>query len=139
MSSELAKPDTCNNATLIGFDTSGINGTLAIFNALNGAVSLDDAHIDELDCVGIATRADTQVDPLTSVERPCIATTLIGSNGRSFFSRSAGIAKSARNLCDALMASFGGWPEGKTIKLVFKSTELAGKKTWKYFDAMPVD
>lgn len=140
MSNELAISEAKNTGNqLFGFDISGVDGVFKVFNALNGAVSLDDAKLTELGCIGLKTKDSTMTDPLTGAERACRDTYIIGSDGTSYFSKSAGIAKSADNLIAALNASdFGGWPVGMTIKLVFKSTELAGKRTWKYFDAQPV-
>lgn len=132
MSTELVTTDantSTNQAIMLDFDTNTIAGQKRVFNALNAAQSLSTAGIDTLAIDGMIIRPSQRVDQVTGEYVECDSVTFL-SGDTSYFSTSAGIVSSARNL----MAALGGaFPEGETITLEFRSQPLAGGRTLKYF------
>ena len=116
-------------------NTTGVINTLEVhsfedrknaFNALNNAVSLDDMGDTPISIVGIVQRPGIRVDRNTGDVVDCSDTTFIGDDGKGYFSKSGGIARSAQNL----VATFGTkWPVPIVIKVV--KTVLPNKNTLK--------
>ena len=119
-----------NGATsqMLSFAVDGYDAIKTVYNAVNNAETMEGHDGEEFTLLGIIQNPDVVVDPVTNVERDCISTVLITDSG-NYFSRSAGIAKSARNLMNAFAAA-GGWPSDPvTVSVV--SRKLDNRRTWK--------
>lgn len=94
-----------------------------VFNALNNADSLADTDQKIFNVVGFMLTEGVRNDPTGKNEpTPCVNTTLVCADGKSFFSQSTGIARSTRTL----MTVFGApenWPD-EGIILEVRSQKL---------------
>lgn len=101
MSEELMKTETQNTATVMSTlqpKTAGDAAKLA--NAMNASLSLADlgegAELEVTDILVMPGKRESREHPGEFLD--CESTYLIASDGASYFSQSAGIARSAKNL-----------------------------------------
>ncbi len=98
----------------------------AAFNAVNNATSLDDMGEKHVSIIAIVQAPGVRADRNGGPDQPCTNTTLVGADGKGYFTQSEGIARSAYNL----VATFGvQWPE--PLEVHVKKTQLANKNTLK--------
>jgi hypothetical protein len=136
MSAEIVKSDD----EVSGFVNRGVVNTLhpktfaerkKAYNTLSGAVSLDDYGDKPLEIIGVSQVYGTRVDRDDRSEHPAINTTLIGVDGKGYFSQSMGIARDAFNL----VSMFGeSWPE--PLKISIKKIVLPNKNTLKHIEVL---
>lgn len=113
---------------VLAFDTSTREGKVRLFNALNSALSLNDANLQQLTIRGIIIRDDERVDPVTGESVRCKFTTFITDDG-AYYSQSDGIAESAENFIHA----FGDSIADVETTIEFYSIKLAGGRALKKF------
>ena len=92
-----------------GLDT--FEGKKRAFNAVNGAISLNDFEGKSIKVVGILQTKGYRVSLETGDNIPCCDSVLIGADGVGYFSKSDGIARSAQ----AIIRMFGNcsaWDNG---------------------------
>lgn len=116
---------------MFAFDADTMDGKKRVFNALNGASSLNDANADVMTITGLIIRPSQRTDAITGEVVHCTGVTFISADGSSYFSISTGIVNSAVNLMQALGGKF---PAGEQIDIAFKSRDLGRGKTLKYFE-----
>lgn len=123
--------NTNDVTSMVAFDGAGTEGKKKLFNALNSAQSLSESGVTTLTFDGLLIRPSVRTDAITGETVECESVTFIADDGTAYFSTSAGIVSSAKNLVAALGGAF---PEGESITVVFKSRDLGRGRTLKYFE-----
>lgn len=134
MTNEIATVETNDDNTIMALPTvDDMRSKAALFNSMNAAGSLNE-HKGELVIIGISQRPGVQKNMVTGALEDCTDTTFFGADGKGYFTKSAGIARAARNIISA----FGmpdSWPDGRlTIKVV--ETRLDAKRTLKNIEVV---
>lgn len=115
--------------TCTSVDTTTFAGKAAMFNALNSAGSLADHGASRLVLKGLILQPYSEVDQKTGEVLEGYGVVFQTEDG-DFYSRSAGIVRSAQNLIGA----FGGvWPADEEVVIEIFETQLDSKRTLKQF------
>lgn len=130
MSEEIIKAEPQNTSTVMSTlqpKTAGDAARLA--NAMNASMSLadlgDGAEIEITDILVMPSKRESREHPGEFLD--CESTYLIASDGTSYFSQSAGIARSAKNLAvmiDMLRGETGAFK----VKVIAQSTQKGSVK-----------
>lgn len=127
MSEELAKVDNTVNST-IKPETAADAAKIA--NAMNASLSLadlgDNAEIEITDIIVMPGKRESRENPGTFLD--CENTYLITTDGTSYFSQSAGIARSAKNLgymMDVLKSDAGSF----VVRVITQPTQKGNIKS----------
>ena len=118
---ELATVDTARQGNVIAQSTFGANVNKAtVFNAFNDSKSLAKDGPDTITLAGIMCVEGVGQDGL-----PCTNTYIIADDGTSYFTQSAGIARS----CKQLLSLYAGDVAGLVVRVV--EQDLGGGRTVK--------
>lgn len=131
---EITTAESESNNTVVALPpATDLRAKAALFNSMNNAESLND-HEGDLEIIGLTQRDGVQRNAVTGVVESCTDTTFFGADGKGYFTKSEGIARSARNLLSAFGMP-GEWPDGKlTIRVV--TVKLDGKRTLKNIEVV---
>lgn len=108
-------------------DATTNDGKLAIAGALNGALSLSSMEGKKITVVDVLMREGVRKGRDGAPDKPCIDTWIIDRDGKAFFTKSEGVARSLENIL-TLWPDLNK-PDGVTV--LFKTTILANGNSYK--------